>query len=39
LTPQILMPCASVTQGGFVQTTQEQRVVKPKLTHRRVKNK
>ena len=39
LTAQILMPCANVSQGGFVQTTQEKRVVKPKLTHRRVKNK
>ena len=33
------MPCASVTQGGFTETTLEKRVVKPKLTHRRVKNK
>jgi hypothetical protein len=33
------MPCASVTQGGFVETTLEKRVVKPKLTHKRVKNK
>ena len=33
------MPCASVTAGGFVSTTQEVRVVKPKLTHKRIKNK
>ena len=33
------MPCASVTQGGFVKTTLEKRVVKPKLTHKRIKNK
>lgn len=33
------MPCASVTQGGFTETTLEKRVVKPKLTHRRVKNR
>jgi hypothetical protein len=35
----VTMPCASVTQGGFTETTLEKRVVKPKLTHRRVKNK
>jgi len=35
----VAMPCASVTSGGFVSTTEEARVVKPKLTHRRVKNK
>ena len=39
LAPGVPMPCASVTQGGVEQTTLEKRVVKPKLTHRRVKNK
>jgi hypothetical protein len=39
LAPGVNMPCASVTQGGFVSTTEEQRVVKPKLTHKRIKNK
>lgn len=33
------MPCASVTQGGFTETTLEKTAKKPKLTHRRVKNK
>jgi hypothetical protein len=35
----VTMPCASVTQGGFTETTLEKRVVKPKVTHRRIKNK
>jgi hypothetical protein len=39
LAPGIDMPCASVTNGGQHATTEEKRVVKPKLTHRRVKNK
>ncbi len=39
LVPGVDMPCASITQGGFTETTLEKRVVKPKLTHKRVKNK
>jgi hypothetical protein len=39
LAPGVDMPCASVTQGGIEQTTTEKRVVKPKLTHKRIKNK
>jgi hypothetical protein len=39
LAPGINMPCASVTNGGFVATTEEVRVVKPKLTHKRIKHK
>ena len=39
LAPGVDMPCASVTQGGFFATTEEARVVKPKLTHKRVKKK
>ena len=39
LIPGVDMPCASVTQGAFVKTTLEKRVVKPKLTHKRIKNK
>jgi hypothetical protein len=39
LIPGVDMPCASVTGAGQHATTEEQRVVKPKLTHRRVKNK
>ncbi len=39
LIPGVDMPCASVTSAGQHATSEEQRVVKPKLTHRRVKNK
>jgi len=39
LAPGVNMPCASVTQSGLVATTEQTRVVKPKLKHRRVKNK
>jgi hypothetical protein len=34
-----LMPCGAITEGGFNVTTDEQTVTKPKLTHKRVKNK
>ena len=39
LIPGVDMPCASVTSAGEHATTEEQRVVKPKLTHKRIKNK
>ena len=39
LIPGVNMPCASVTSGGQHATTEERRVVKPKLTHKRIKNK
>ena len=39
LIPGVDMPCASVSGPGQHATTEEQRVVKPKLTHKRIKNK
>jgi len=39
LLPGVVMPCVSVSRAGFSASSEEVRVVKPKLTHRRVKNK
>jgi hypothetical protein len=39
IVPNVPMPCVNVTGGGIIDTTLDRTVVKPKLTHRRVKNK
>jgi hypothetical protein len=39
LLPGVDMPCPNVTSGGLTATTEEVRVVKPKLTHKRIKRK
>jgi len=35
----VLIPCGTITNGGFVATTGEVKVVKPKLMHKRIKHK